>query len=124
MGAEGLGGLGKMLRREGADIKFSAMFYWAVFYRAVVQAVLLFGSESWVLSAAMEKTVEGVHTGFLRRIMGKRAQRITGGMWVTPAAGEVWEAMGTQLAATYIGHRQGTVAQWVALHPIFKFCAR
>ena len=36
-----------------------------MFYRTVLQAVLLFGLEYWVLSAAMEKTVEGTHTGFL-----------------------------------------------------------
>ena len=36
-----------------------------MFYRAVVQMVLLFRSELWVLSLAMDKTVEGVHTSFL-----------------------------------------------------------
>ena len=33
------------------------------------------------------------------------------------------EAAGTQLAMTHIGRRQGTVAQWVALRPIFEVCA-
>ena len=42
------GRLGKFLRREGADPIISEKFY-----RVVVQAVLLFGSETWVLSAAM-----------------------------------------------------------------------
>ena len=108
-----------MLRREGADTQVSAMFY-----RAVVQAVPLFGSDSWVMSAAMEKMVEGTHTGFLRQITGKRAQRNADETWVTPAAGEVLETAGTQSAATYIGRRQGMVAQWVALRPIFEVCAR
>ena len=38
-----------MLRSEGADIKVSEMFY-----RVVVQDVLLLGLESWVLLVAME----------------------------------------------------------------------
>ena len=38
----------KMLQREGADTKVLVMFY-----RAVFQVVILFGSESWVLLAAM-----------------------------------------------------------------------
>ena len=35
------------------------------FYRAVVQAVLLFGAETWVLLSAMLNKIEGVHVGFL-----------------------------------------------------------
>ena len=41
-------------------------------------------------------------------------------MWVTPKAEVVREAAGTQSAMTYIGRRQGTAAQWVALRPIFE----
>ena len=35
------------------------------FYRAVVQAVLLFGAETWVLSTEMLTKIEGVHMGLL-----------------------------------------------------------
>ena len=35
----------------------------------------------------------------------------------------LWAYM-IQTEATYIGHRQETVAQWVALRLIFKVCAR
>ena len=38
------GGLGELLRREGSDPKVAAMFY-----RAVIQAVLLFGDNIWVI---------------------------------------------------------------------------
>ena len=55
-----------MLQQEGADPRVAAMFY-----RAVVQAILLYGSETWVLSTEMDKKVEGTHTGFLRQITGK-----------------------------------------------------
>ena len=44
--------------------------------------------------------------------------------WVTPEAGCVQESAGMQSAATYISHRQGAVAQWVELIPIFEVCAR
>ena len=37
---------GKLLRREGEEPRVSEMFY-----REVVQAVLIFGSETWILSA-------------------------------------------------------------------------
>ena len=59
-----------MLIREGADSKVAAMLY-----RWVVQAVLLFGLETWVLPAEMDRTVEGTYTGFMRKITGKKARR-------------------------------------------------
>ena len=104
-----------MMQIEGLEIKVSEMFY-----RAVVQAVLIFVSESWVLSEAMDKTVEGAHTGFMCQIMGKRAYRNMDGVWVTLVTGEVQEAVGVQSVATYIGRIQGCVA----FHPIFELCVR
>ena len=54
------GRLGALLRQEGADPKVSESFY-----RAVVQAIILNGSETWVLLASMAKRIEGAHTEFL-----------------------------------------------------------
>ena len=54
--------LGVILRREGAEPITSAAFN-----RAVVQAVLLFGEETWDLSAAMEKRIAGIYTFFCGR---------------------------------------------------------
>ena len=47
-----------------------------MFYRAVTQEIFLYGLETWVLLAAMEKNVEGSHTYFIRQITGKQARRI------------------------------------------------
>ena len=43
-----------------------------MFYREMVQAILMFGSEKCVLLEATEKKVEGAHTGLLIQITGKR----------------------------------------------------
>ena len=93
-----------------------------MFYREVVQSILLYGSDTWVLLETIEKKVEWEHTGFLRHITGKRSQRIVDGKWETPGAEVVWEAVGTQSAMTYIRRWQANVAQWVALRPIFEEC--
>ena len=50
----------KILRREGSDPKVSEMFY-----RAMTQAVLIFGLGTWLILAAMSRTVEWTHTWFL-----------------------------------------------------------
>ena len=70
------GRLGVILRWEGEDPITSASFY-----RAVVQAVLLFGLETWILSAAMEKRIAGVRVGFLQQVTGKRANRRMDETW-------------------------------------------
>ena len=57
------GSLGKLLRSEEVDLIVSAKFY-----RAVVQAVLLFGAETWFLTAEMLQKIEGVHVGFLQQV--------------------------------------------------------
>ena len=63
-----LGRLGKFLRTDGADPIVSEKFYCAVF-----QGVLIFRSETLVLTAAMPKKLEGVHMSFLLRVMGMKA---------------------------------------------------
>ena len=59
------------MRREGADMIISAKFY-----RSVVQAVLLFRDETWVLLAAMLKKLEGAHVGFLQQVTGTKTRRL------------------------------------------------
>ena len=68
--------------------------------------------------------MEGTHTGFLRQIMGKQAWRLGDGMWDITEAEVVQEAAGIQSETTYIERRQATVAQRVALRPLFEVCAR
>ena len=41
-------------------------------YKAVVQAIILYGSETWVLSESMANRIEGMHMEFLKMITGKR----------------------------------------------------
>ena len=54
-----------------SDSKVSASFY-----RAVVQEILLYGSETWVLLESMTKMIEGMHMDILLIIKGKRAKQL------------------------------------------------
>ena len=54
-----------MLRRELADPIVSEKFY-----RTVVQVVLLFWSETWVLTSSMVQNLKGVLVGLLRQGTG------------------------------------------------------
>ena len=57
-----------------------------MFYREVVQAVLLFGYKKWVLLAAISNNLEGVYVGFLRQVTGKMAKRHRYGTWINAEA--------------------------------------
>ena len=61
-------------------------------YRSVTQAVILFVSDTWVVSVAMEIIAEKNHTGFLRQITGKWERRKADKTWSTPEVKQVWEA--------------------------------
>ena len=67
------GRLGQVLIREGSDKRVSGNFF-----KAVVQAVLLFGAETWVLTPRIERALESFLHGAARRINGKQSRR--GGM--------------------------------------------
>ena len=68
----------------------------------------------------MERKVEGIHTGFLRRIMGKRTRRLVDRTWDTPGAEGLQEAAETQSAMTYLRKRKATMEQWVTLRPLYE----
>ena len=72
--------------------------------------------------AAIKRKVEITQKVFLWKTMGKQVRRKEDKKWEKPKAEVVREAAGTQSAMIYIGRRQGTVAQWVALRPIFEVC--
>ena len=50
-------------------------------YKVVAQTVLLYGSESWVVTGAMLKVLEGLHNILDRRIAGMTAWRVDDGEW-------------------------------------------
>ena len=68
------GRLSRILSREGADKTVSVSFL-----KAVVQAVLLFGAEMWVLTPRIKRALESFIHRATRRITGKQPQRGVGG---------------------------------------------
>ena len=71
--------LSKVLGREGADPNLSRAFY-----IAATQAVLLFGSETWVLTAWMEKALDSFQSRVARKITGRQPRQRKDGSWVYP----------------------------------------
>ena len=70
------GRLSRILIQEGADLKVSGSFY-----KAVTQAVLLFGAETWVLTPRMERALDSFQHRVAQQITGRQLRRRGGGSW-------------------------------------------
>ena len=105
--------LTQVLSREVADAKTSGQIY-----LVVVQSVLLYGSETWVLIPRMDRVLGGFHHRVARRLTGWQPWKGRGGGWVYPPLEDVMDEVGLQEVDTYISLRQNTMAQYIANIPI------
>ena len=111
------GRLQRILGREGATPRISGSFF-----KAVVQQVLLFGAETWVVTPKMERAVSGFLHGAARRLTGRQARRGKNGDWYYPSLeGAIREAGLTDIRKS-IANRQNTVAQYIATRPLLDLC--
>ena len=113
------GRLSRILSREGADKRVSENLF-----KAVVQAVLLFGAETWVLTPMIDRALESFMHGAARRITGKKPRRGEDGKWNYPPLKEAIREAGFEGIRKAVTRRQNTVAQYIATRPILDLCER
>ena len=80
----------------------------------VVQAVLLYGSETWAMTPHIGKALGGFHHRMAFRMTGQKLQRGVDGRWVYPPLEEAMEEEGLQEVETFLLHHQNTVTQFIA----------
>ena len=66
----------------------------AIMYKAVVQTVLMYGSEIWVVTGDMLTVLEGFHHQVTRLIVVKKAWSDGDGGWEWPPTEEALEVTG------------------------------
>jgi hypothetical protein len=94
-----------------------------MFYKTTVQAVLLFGSESWTLSPVTLRQLEGFHLrAAYRMAIRHKPERGPNGTWKYPATVDVLEEVGLRTAEEYIAVRRQTIAAYVVNRPVFWAC--
>ena len=69
--------LSRIFGREGEDHRTSRKFYKAVF-----QATLIFGAETWVIYPRIGKTLIGLHHRLAFRLVGMGLMQDMTGRWV------------------------------------------
>ena len=109
--------VGNVLRGENAAPKVCGKFY-----KAVVQAVLLFGSETWNLNEAMLKQLEGFNIRAAWRMNRVSKPRRHSGAWVYPKNEDALAECGLATIREYIDVRRATIARWVVDRSIYTAC--
>ena len=92
-----------------------------MFDQAVVAAVLLYSSESWVLPDAQLARLEGFHVECARRLMGMRPRK-RGVKWVYHKSANILRVARLQPLHYYIQKRRATVAKAISSRPILEEC--
>ena len=78
-----------VLSKAGVTVQVMAMFY-----KEVVQVVMLYGSEIWVITDVMMKVLEGFHHRIDKRIMGKTVRKVGAEVWECPPMEDALETVG------------------------------
>ena len=87
-----------------------------------MQAVLLFGSETWKLSPLSLKSLEGFHIRAARRMAGMRPTKNPDGTWTYPSSKDVLKVVGLKTIGEYIDVRRETIARFIVDRPLFALC--
>ena len=103
------GRLRRILGREGATARISGDFF-----EGVVQQVLLFGAETWIVTPRMERALSGFLHGAARRLIGRQARRGRTGKWHYLSLEGAMREVGLTDIGKSIANRQNTVAQYIA----------
>ena len=73
----------RIMVRKGADPRISGLFF-----KTIVQAVLLFGLETWFLIPCMERALVSFQHRVARHITGRQLGRQGEGVWDYPQLAE------------------------------------
>eukprot|EP00978_Attheya_sp_CCMP212_P005928 scaffold13219_cov61-Attheya_sp.AAC.4 len=94
-----------------------------MFYKAVVQSILLFVSEAWVVTKPMLQALKGFHSRVARQLSGKTPHFCHATYeWIYPPTEKALEEVGLWPIEKYIESCQNAVVDYVATWPIFELC--
>jgi hypothetical protein len=86
----------------------------ALIYKAFVQAILLYGSETWAVTTQMEHKLEVFHRRCARSITGQHIHPNADGTWHYPNTQEVFQKAGLEPIQQYIKRRQQNVKNYLS----------
>jgi hypothetical protein len=110
--------VGQVLRGENVTPRVAAKFY-----KAVVQAILLYGSETWNLAASALARLEGFHIRTAYKMaQDHQLRQGANHVWTHPRSADVLEECGMLTIAEYIRKQRDTIVVYVATRPFLEAC--
>ena len=98
----------RILIQEGSDRKVLGNFF-----KAVVQAVLLFGAETWVPNPSMEQALSSFQHRVSRRLTGRQMRSLGDGSWDYPLLAAVMEEAGFEEIGAYVTRRKNAFTKYI-----------
>ena len=102
------GSIANVLKREGANAVCMSKFY-----MAVVQAVLLYASESWTITEKDMKKLRSFHFRAIRHMTGEHIRKVTEEEWEHPDHEKLMKKCKLLSIETYIARRRGTLRKYL-----------
>ena len=107
----------RILSREGAEPRVSGFFF-----KSVVQAVLLFGAKTWVVTPRMGRVLGGFQDQVARPLTGQLLRRRADGKWEYNSTATAREEAGFETMEECIRRSQNTVTQYIAPRSLLGLC--
>ena len=102
------GGIANILKREGANAKTMAKFY-----LTIVQALLLYGADSWTISKKNLQKLNSFHKRAVRHMTGRHIRKVGENQWEYPKHKELLTKCGLFPIKVYIQRRRGTLQRFM-----------
>ena len=95
----------------------------AKFYMAIVQAVLLFGSETWAITKDMQGRLDAFHHRCARYLTHRHIRQKPDGTWEYPSSSGVLEEAGLKTIEEMIKSRKKNLIGFITRRKIYQQCA-
>ncbi len=111
------GQLCRLLTRKHANRRVMGLFY-----KATVQAVLLYGAETWNLTQPLLRMLRSFHHRCARYLARMTITQLENGEWVCPSSTVAWEQAGLATIEEYIQQRVNTFLPFIQSQTIYWEC--
>jgi exonuclease III len=111
--------LSRILSKESANPKVMASFY-----KAIIQSILLYGSESWTIAKNTMQKLNSFHRRCARYITGQHIRQDRDGSWIYPNSKTTLENAGLETIGKYIERRRRTISEYTGGRAIYRRCLK
>ena len=111
--------ISRLLKREGASARTMGTFY-----LSIVHSILLYGSETWVLTDTTLRTLSSFHNKIARFLTRRHIKQLPDDTWQYPETAETLKLAGLKPIQDYIIARKTNNIPFTKTKSIYQRCVR